>query len=88
MRGSLCRNMLDCPISQSAEIKAAKECFPLAQRNRSDSEVDFIHEAGPDVLLHRLDAATDLDVLCACRFPRTQKGILDAIRDKMECRAA
>ena len=59
--------MLDGPIAQSAEIQAAEERFPLAKRNGSQSEVDFIHVAGLDVLLHRLDTAANLDVLCAGR---------------------
>lgn len=55
--------MLDCPVSQSAEIQAAKERFPPAKGNGSNSEVNFIHVAGLNVLPHRLNTATNLDVL-------------------------
>src|SRR5690242_2603709 len=80
--------MLDCPIPQSAEIQAAEERFPLAKRNGSKSQVDFIHVAGLNVLLHRLDAAANLDVLCACRFARLLQRLLDAVRDEMKGRPA
>ena len=88
VRGSFRRNMLDCPISQSAKIQAAKERFPLAKRNWSKSEVNFIHVAGLNVLPHRLGTAANLYVLCACRFACLLQRIFDAIRDKMKSRSA
>jgi hypothetical protein len=63
VRGALRRNMLGCPISQSAEIQAAKERFSLAKRNWNNSEVNFIHVGGLNVLLHGLDTAANLNVL-------------------------
>mgnify|MGYP001549803198 FL=1 len=79
--------MLDCPVSQSAKIQAAKERLPLAKRNGRNSEVNFIHVAGLDILLHSLDTAANLDVLCACRFARLLQRSLNAISDKVKCRA-
>ena len=46
MRGSFRRNMLDCPISESAKIQAAEERFPLAKRNWRKSQVNFVYVAG------------------------------------------
>src|SRR6478609_1283167 len=83
VRGSVRRNMLDCPISQRAEIQAAKERFPLAKRNWSNSEVNFIHVAGLNVLPHCLDTTANLNVLCACCFARLLQRIFNAVRDKM-----
>ena len=47
MRGSVRRNVLDCPISQSAQIQVAEERFPLAERNRRNCEVNFIYVGRP-----------------------------------------
>jgi hypothetical protein len=80
--------MLDYPISQCAEIQAAKERFPLAKGNWSKSEVNFIHVASLNVLPHSLDTAANLNVLCACRLARFSQRILNAVRDKMKCRSA
>ena len=88
MRGSFRRNMLDCPISESAKIQAAEERFPLAKRNWRKSQVNFVYVAGLNVLPHSLDTAANLDVLCACRFARLLQRIFDAVRDKMKCRSA
>ncbi len=76
--GPVRRNMLDRPISQGAEIQAAEERFPLAKRNGRNGEVDFIDVAGLHVLLHRLDTAANLDVLCAGRIARLLQRLLDA----------
>ena len=70
MRGAVRRDMFDCPIPQSAKIQAAKERFPLAKRYGRKSEVNFIHMAGLNILLHSLDTAANLNVLCAGHFAR------------------
>ncbi len=88
MRGSVRRNMLDCSISQSAEIQRPKERFALAKRNWSASEVNFIYVAGLNVLPHGFDTAANLDVLCTCRFARLLQRILNAAGDKIKCRSA
>src|SRR5690348_5422210 len=80
--------MLDCPISESAEIQAAKEGFSLAKHNWSKSEVNVIHVARANILLHRLHTAPNLNILCACRFAHLWQRILNAARDKMKCRSA
>src|ERR1700761_9228780 len=80
--------MLDCSISQSAKIQAAKERLSLAKRNWSKSEVNFIHVARLNELPHSLETAAYLDVLCACRFARFLQRIFNAVGDKMKCRSA
>ena len=88
MRGSGRRNVLDSPIPQSTKIKAAKERFPLAKRDRSKGEVNLIHVAGLNVLPHRLGTAANLNVPCACRFARPLQRIIDAVSDEMKRRSA
>src|SRR5947209_3233318 len=80
--------MLDCPIAQYAQIQAAKERFPLAERNRSKGEMDLVHVAGLNVLLHGLDPAANLDVFCACRFARPVQRNLNAVSNEMKSRSA
>jgi hypothetical protein len=77
--------MFDCPVSESAKIQAAKERFPLAERNWTKGEVNLIHVAGLNVLLHSLDTAADLDVLSARRFARFFQRFLNATGNEMEC---
>ena len=67
------------------KIQAAKE-FPLAKRNWSKSEVNFIHVAGLNVLPHRLGTAAN-DVLCLpLRAPFAAH--FRCQRDKMKSRSA
>jgi hypothetical protein len=88
VRGSVGWNMLDCPIAQSAKIQTAKERFPLANRNWSKGEVNFIYVAGLNVLPHSLDTAANLNVLCARRFARLLQRNINAVSDKIKCCSA
>jgi len=87
MRGSVRRNMLDCSVSQIAEIHPAKERFPLAKRNGSKGKMNFIDVAGLNVLLHSLRTAANLNVLSACRFARSLQRILNTVGDEVKCRS-
>lgn len=63
MRCPLTRNMLDNPVSESAEIHAFEERLPLTKQDGRKSQVNFIDVAGSYVLPHRIGAAADLHIL-------------------------
>lgn len=87
MRGSLRRNMFDCPVSQRMKINAAKERFSLAERCGDKSKVNFIDLSGLNILPHGLGTAANLDVLCACRLARLLQRLLNTASDKVKCRS-
>jgi len=88
MRGSVRRNMLDRPVSQSTKIDTVEERFSSAKGDRSKSKVDFVHVAGLNVLPYSLSTAANLDILCARRFARLLQRKLNAIGNKVKCRSA
>src|SRR6185437_17162466 len=79
VRGSVRRYMLDCPVSQGAQVHAAKQRFPRAKRNWRNGEVNLIDVSALNVLLHSLDTAADLYVLSARRFARFFQCVPDAV---------
>ena len=63
MRGSLRRNMLDCPITEGAKVQAAEAALHPGLARPEQGRGNFIDVPGLNYCLTGLDATTDLDVL-------------------------
>ena len=74
------------PLRSAVEV--VEQSFSAAQQHRRDGDLQFVDQAGPEVLLDRRRPAGDLDVLAAGRVERPLQRGVNAVGDEVEDRAA
>jgi hypothetical protein len=77
------RHMLRAFVAQGHSVNPRKEMFTGAEKNRRDSNVHLVDQAGLKVLADGADAATQPDILAIGGFSRPLQSGLDAVGDKL-----
>src|SRR5512144_1186703 len=81
-------HVLGARIPESRQVDTSQQVFACPEEDRSDCEVEFVDEAGLQVLPDRGDSTPQANVLLARSSLRLGESRLDAVGDEVKHRAA
>src|SRR5512142_667600 len=81
-------HVLGARVPESRQVDTSQQVLARPKEDRSDCEVEFVDEAGLQVLPERGDSAPQANVLLARSSLRLGESRLDAVGDEVEHRAA